>query len=165
MLDNLQPPRAASRILSCLGSPHLSQILGDLMEEFNERAQSTGLPAARRWYWREILRNMIALAGRGEMTGKARPRTLFLISGSWFSAALLLMWLSRGSIMALEHQAWGVATAVVFLVYFVLVIGWLVPMVWALIKLISRSLTRANNFDKLHNALNARSWKTAKSSI
>ena len=49
------------------------------------------------------------------MTGKARPRTLFLISGIWFSAALLLMWRSRGSIMALEHQAWGVATAVVFL--------------------------------------------------
>ena len=62
-------------MLSCLGSPHLPQILGDLMEEFNERAQSTGLLAARRWYWRAILRNLVALAARREMTGKARPRT------------------------------------------------------------------------------------------
>lgn len=46
MPENLQPPRAASRILSCFGSPHLPQILGDLMEEYNERAQSTGLSAA-----------------------------------------------------------------------------------------------------------------------
>ena len=80
------------------------------------------------------------------MTGKASPRTLFLISGIWFSVALLLMWLSRGSIMALEHQAWGVATAVVFLVYFVLVIGWLVPMLWALTRLVSPSLIRRKHF-------------------
>ena len=41
----------------------MPQILGDLMEEFNERVQSTGLSAARLWYWRATLRNMIALAG------------------------------------------------------------------------------------------------------
>ena len=29
--------------------------------------------------------------------------------------------------MGLEHEAWGFVTVVVFLVYFVLVIGWLVP--------------------------------------
>ena len=50
MPENLQPPRAAQRILSCFGSPHLPQILGDLMEEFNERVQSDGLSAAGRWY-------------------------------------------------------------------------------------------------------------------
>ncbi len=146
MPEHLQPPRAASRILSCFGSPHLPQILGDLMEEFNERAQSTGLPGARRWYWREILRNMIALAGRGEMTGKARPRTLFLFSGIWFSIALLWMWLSHGWLMGLEHQSWGVVTVVVFLVYFVLVIGWLVPLLWALIRLVSPSLVQGKHF-------------------
>jgi hypothetical protein len=106
------------------------------MEEFNERAQSTGLPEARRWYWREVLRNMIAL-GSGDMPGKARPRTLFLISGIWFSIALLLMLLSRGWLMGLEHQAWGRVTAVVFLLYFVLTTGWLAPLLWALIRLVS----------------------------
>ena len=142
MPENLQPPRAASRILSCFGSRHLPQILGDLMEEFNERAQTTGLAAARRWYWREMLRNIIALAWRGEMAGKARPRTLFLISGIWFSVALLWMWLSHGWLMKSEHQAWGVLTVVALLPYFLLVIGWLIPMLWALIRLGSPSLVR-----------------------
>jgi len=137
--ENLQPPRAASRILSCFGSPHLLQILGDLMEEFNERAQSTGLPAARRWYWREVIRNMIALAGKSEMTSKVRPRTLFLIL--WFSVALFSMWLTHGWLMGLEHQAWGVVTVMVFLGYFALVAGWLGPMLWALIRLVSPWVT------------------------
>jgi hypothetical protein len=143
--ENLQPPRAASRILAYLGSPHLPQILGDLMEEFHERVQSTGLSAARRWYWRATLRNMIALAARGEMTGKARPRTLFLICGIWFSIAVLWMWLSHGWLTGLEHQAWGVMTAVVFLLYFLLEIGWSVPLLWALIRLVSPSLTQGKH--------------------
>jgi hypothetical protein len=109
------------------------------MEEFNERAQSTGHSAARRWYWRATLRNMIALAARGEMTGKLRPRTLFLISGIWFSIALLWC-LSHGWLGELEHQAWGVVTVAVFLLYFLLVIGWLVPLLLALIRLVSPSL-------------------------
>lgn len=142
MPENLEPPRAASRILSFFGSPHLPQILGDLMEEFNERAQSAGLRAARRWYWRETVRNMVALAGRREMTGKARPRTLFLISGIWFSIALLWMWLSHGWLMGSEHQLWGVGTVFVFLGYLALVIGWLVPMVWALVRFVSPSPMR-----------------------
>src|SRR4029077_163924 len=121
------------------GSTHLPEILGDLMEEFNERKQSAGLPAARRWYWRQILRNIIALAGRVEMTSKTRPRTLFLISGIWFSIALLWMWLTHGWFMGAEHQVWSVLTAVVFLVYFALVIGWLVPLLMALIRLVSPS--------------------------
>ena len=115
------------------------------MEEFNERAQSTGLSAARRWYWRAILRNMIALAVRGEMTDKTRARTLFLISGIWFSIAPLLMWLSYGWLMGAERKAWGVGTAVVLLVYFVLVIGWLVPLLWALIRLVSPLLMQGKH--------------------
>lgn len=140
MPENLQPPRAAQRILSYFGSPHLPQILGDLTEEFNERVQSNGLSAARRWYWRATLRNVIALRARGEITGKAVPKMLFQISGIWFAVALLLMWHSHGWLMGLEHQAWGVMTAVVFLLYSLLMIGWLVPLLWALIRLDSPSL-------------------------
>jgi hypothetical protein len=109
------------------------------MEEFNERVQSTGLSAARRWYWRAILRNLIALAARGEIIGQVLPRTLFLISGIWFSVAISLIWLSHGWLMGLEHQAWGGVTAVVFLLYFLLVIGWLIPLLWALIRVVSPS--------------------------
>ena len=145
MPENLQPPRAAQRILSYFGSPHLPQILGDLMEEFNERVQSNGLSAARRWYWRATLRNMIALAARGEITGKALRRTLFLISGIWFALALLLIWLSHAWLMGLEQQAWGVMTAVVFLLYCLLMTGWLVPFLWAIIRLVSPSLMQGKH--------------------
>ena len=115
----------------------MPQILGDLTEEFNERVQSTGLSAARRWYWRATFRNMIALAAGGQMTGKARPRTLFLIAAVWFSLALWWVWFSHRWLMGFEHQAWGTVTVVVFLAYAVLVVGWLVPMLWALIRLFS----------------------------
>lgn len=142
MPENLQPPRAASRILSYFGSPHLPQILGDLMEEFNERVQSNGLSAARRWYWQATLRNMIALAGGGQITRKARPRTLFLISGIWFGISLLWVWVSHSWLMGIEHQSWGIVTVMVFLVYVVVVIGWLVPMLWAIIRLVSPSHMR-----------------------
>lgn len=145
MPENLQPPRAAQRILSCFGSPHLPQILGDLMEEFNERVQSDGLSAARRWYWRATLRNMIALAAGGQMTGKARSKTLFLISGVWFGFALLWLWLSHAWLMGLEHQAWGIVTLLVFLLCFLLMTGWLVPLLWALIRLVSPSLVQAKH--------------------
>jgi MFS family permease len=115
------------------------------MEEFNERAQSDGLPAARRWYWRAILRNMIALAARGEIADKALRRTLFRISGIWFALALLLMWLSHAWLMGLEHQAWGMVTLLVFLLCFLLMTGWLVPLLWALIPLLSPSLVQAKH--------------------
>jgi len=111
------------------------------MEEFNERVESAGPSAARRWYWRAALRNMIVLAG-GQMTGKVRPRTLLLISGVWFGIALLLVWLSHHWLMGIGHQAWGIVTVAVFLVYVALVIGWLFPMLWALIRLVSPSLMR-----------------------
>lgn len=139
MPENLQPPRVALRILSCFGGPHLPQILGDLMEEFNERVESSGFPAARRWYWRQILRNMIALAGRREMNGKVPPGALFLISGVWFGIALLWVWLTHSWLMESAHQAWGAATVMVLLAYFVLVIGWLVPLLWAFIGIGSAS--------------------------
>jgi len=109
------------------------------MEEFNERAQTAGLAAAQRWYWWEVLRNAIVLARRSKMTDKARTRMLFVISSAWFSIALLWGWLSRGWVVGIERQEWGVLTLVVFILYFALVIGWLVPLAWALIRLVSPS--------------------------
>lgn len=111
----------------------------------NLRPQSTGLSAARRWYWRAIFRNLIALAARGDATGKTLPRTWLLVSGIWFSIALGWMWLSHGWLMGLEHQAWGVTTAVVFLLYFLFMTGWLVPLLGALIRLRSPSLVQGKD--------------------
>ena len=72
------------------------------------------------------------------MVNNARPKMLFLVSGVWFSFALLWMWLSHGW-FSMEHQAWGIGTVTVLLG----LIGWLVPLRWALIRLVSPRLTQS----------------------
>lgn len=47
--------------------------------------------------------------------------------------------------MGAEHKAWGVVTVVFFLVYFVVVIGWLVPLLWAIVKLVSPLLMQGKH--------------------
>jgi hypothetical protein len=116
------------------------------MEEFNERVQSTGLSAARRWYWRATLRNMIALAAGGSNDSQSTSKNVVPDLVVWFGFALLWMWLSHRWLMGLEHQAWGIVTLLVVLVYFLLMIGWLVPLLWALIRLVSPSLMRGEQF-------------------
>ena len=64
------------------------------------------------------------------MSSQASPKTLFLVSGVWFSIALLWMWLSDAW-FRMEHQAWSVMTPVLLLP----VIGWLIPLIWAFIRL------------------------------
>ncbi|HVX42101.1 MAG TPA: permease prefix domain 2-containing transporter [Gemmatimonadaceae bacterium] len=53
------PPRAAEQLLQALGanSEFADVLLGDLAEEFAERAARDGEPAARRWYWIEATRS------------------------------------------------------------------------------------------------------------
>jgi hypothetical protein len=52
------PPRTAERILLSLGAePDFRDgVIGDLAEEFVERAGRDGVSAARRWYYREAIR-------------------------------------------------------------------------------------------------------------
>ena len=55
-----QPPRAVESILKGLGAdPYLTDvILGDLAEEFDERAAFDGEAQARRWYTSEAIRSV-----------------------------------------------------------------------------------------------------------
>lgn len=48
------------------GEPCYPQIEGDLSEEFQQRELEHGLPAARRWYFREVCRNLLSLTWRWE---------------------------------------------------------------------------------------------------
>ena len=137
-----QPPVLASLLLACFSDPHMPEIMGDLMEEFEERVQSSGLSTARRWYWREAVRNAIALLRRRGMTRKVSPKALFVSAAIWFSIALLSGWLTHAWISKANEQAWGPITAVVLVAYFVLVIGWVVPFVWAFVRLASASRPR-----------------------
>lgn len=64
------------------------------------------------------------------MVNNAHPRTSFLVSGIWFSIALLCIWLSRDW-LSMEHQAWGPMALVALLP----VIGGFVPLLWAFVRL------------------------------
>ena len=89
MPDHIEPPLAASRLLSCFSDAHLPQILGDLTEEFNERVRSTGASAARRWYWREVVRNAVILLRHQDAfrVGAAALGLLAVIHGVMIFAA------------------------------------------------------------------------------
>ena len=64
-----QPPELAARLLARrLSAEWRDYVLGDLEEEFRGRAEQSE-PAARRWYWRQALRCMIA---------PPRPSTAFM---------------------------------------------------------------------------------------
>jgi len=55
----IAPPRTAELILASLGaeSQFRDAMLGDLAEEFGDRAERDGVCAARRWYYREATRS------------------------------------------------------------------------------------------------------------
>src|SRR5690349_4667796 len=80
MHKEAKPPAGASRLLSWLRDPHLSQILGDLDEEFCTRARSLGAAAARRWYWRESIRNAWILLWRKRIVGTTLIAALAMVT-------------------------------------------------------------------------------------
>jgi hypothetical protein len=71
------------------------------MEEFNERARSEGSSAARRWYWREALRNAGILALRPPKLEGATAAIASLIA---IHAAMILA-------AAFAWNEWAIATA------------------------------------------------------
>lgn len=121
MPNELRPPSAASRLLSWIRDPHLPQILGDLSEEYGERACSLGAAAARRWYWREAIRNAGVLLWRKHIVGTTLIAALAVIS---VDIIVNTLFLKAGRIMAvvrwpihhrvLVYHAWGMDLPVGF---------------------------------------------------
>src|SRR5262245_48635976 len=59
MPESAQPPKVAHWLLGLFRSePNFPQIEGDLSEEFHQHLLTSGPHIARRWYWREVLRNL-----------------------------------------------------------------------------------------------------------
>jgi len=114
--DELKPPSAASQLLSWIRDPHLPQILGDMSEEYGERARSLGAAAARRWYWREAIRNAGVLVWRKGIAGSAfiaflavlTTNILFAIMAEivWHMWTEAMMWKSQYRPL-LYRQSWG----------------------------------------------------------
>jgi hypothetical protein len=64
-----QPPRVAVWLLTLFAlDDQAESILGDLLEEFTLLASKSGVPFARRWYWRQTLKTVFQLAGVGFRT-------------------------------------------------------------------------------------------------
>jgi len=65
MSELLKPPTVPSAILNFFASqPDFPAVAGDISEEFHQRIQSSGPQATKRWYWREAVRNALALTRR-----------------------------------------------------------------------------------------------------
>jgi hypothetical protein len=61
----LKPPAIPLAILNFFASqPDFAAVAGDISEEFHQRVQKSGANAAKRWYWREVFRNALALTWR-----------------------------------------------------------------------------------------------------
>lgn len=59
-----QPPRLGAWLVGLFAQgEEREQMVGDLLEEYHERSARLGRVAARRWYWRQILRSMPHLVG------------------------------------------------------------------------------------------------------
>jgi hypothetical protein len=57
------PPRIADWLIRLFAPAEQGEaIAGDLIEEFSQLVQSSGIDAARRWYWREAIRTAVHLA-------------------------------------------------------------------------------------------------------
>jgi hypothetical protein len=62
-------------------------ILGDLLEEFTRLASNSGIPFARKWYWRQTLKTVLQLAAQGFRT--APWLTTAAVAGGFFLRKLV----------------------------------------------------------------------------
>jgi len=64
--DLVQPPRIATRLVNLFSpSENGESILGDLLEEYSHLASKSGVPVARRWYWRQAVKTITHLVDSG----------------------------------------------------------------------------------------------------
>jgi hypothetical protein len=63
--DLVRPPRLATWLVNLFASTEEESILGDLLEEYSDLASKSGVPFARRWYWRQTMKTIAHLADKG----------------------------------------------------------------------------------------------------
>lgn len=77
-----QPPPAAAWLLSLFADgEECDHLLGDLSEEYFERASQAGRASARRWYWRQIIKSLPHLVGLSFRT--APVTTIFAVAAGF----------------------------------------------------------------------------------
>jgi hypothetical protein len=64
--SSIQPPRIAVWLVGLFTPDQEAEsIPGDLLEEFSNLASTSGVPFARRWYWRQSVKTVVHLFGTG----------------------------------------------------------------------------------------------------
>lgn len=131
MPELLKPPTIPLAILNFFRSqPDFPALAGDISEEFYQRVQSSGPAGARRWFWRQAMRNGCALTWRELMRTPVRTSLIALgclaavnlISGVY---PLLIIYFGRGRVDDLLYDR---AVRNVFLALVVigpLPVGWM----------------------------------------
>jgi len=84
----MKPPAVPSAILNFFASqPDFPAVAGDISEEFHQRIQNSGPQAAKRWYWREAIRNAFALTWR-ELS-RTPVRTTLMALSCFFAVSIV----------------------------------------------------------------------------
>lgn len=101
-MEYVRPPRGAMNLLAFFANdPDFDTVLGDLSEEFQQQVTAFGQATARRWYWRETLRNTRVFAHR-----ELRRTPLVVLATTVF--ILGSVWLAElAGIRLLENVQWA----------------------------------------------------------
>lgn len=108
-----EPPRAVESILKALGAdPYLADVvLGDLAEEFDERAAFDGEEEARRWYTSEAMRSIPHLlrSALGRLRVGDVPRLIGNALFAWMALLPLSLtaWVIVASVLRLLGIDWS----------------------------------------------------------
>ena len=98
----VQPPRLAMWLLTLFALDDAAEhILGDLLEEFTRLASKSGVPFARRWYWRQTFKTVLQLAVLGFRT--APWLTTAAVAGGFFLRRLVGRWVEPSIFAVLER--------------------------------------------------------------
>jgi hypothetical protein len=98
----VQPPRLAMWLLTLFALDDAAEhILGDLLEEFTRYASKSGVPFARRWYWRQTLKTILQLGVLGFRT--APLLTTAAVAGGFFLRKLVGPWVEPPIFAVLER--------------------------------------------------------------
>jgi uncharacterized membrane protein len=114
----IAPPLTAERLLQGLSakSDFRDAILGDLAEEHAERAESDGVPAARRWYYREAARaapHLLLHCVRSLRVGEVR-RLVNVLFAAYFLVSMFIIVvtiMARSTLETLGMSAGFLATS------------------------------------------------------
>jgi len=98
----LPPPSLAAWLLSLFVGVETESLEGDLLEEFSQLGAQKGVPAARRWYWRQTLGSIVHLFGSRFLA--APWSTAAIVVGGFFLNQMLFPFSERAIFAVIEKS-------------------------------------------------------------